>query len=281
MTCSSALRSAKRKNKTVKPAGLDHQQASGRVTTGAALPSSISHLEGLRMERIYEKASETAKKVRKALKEKFPTVKFSVRSETYSGGSSISVYWTDGPLTEDVEAVTDRFKSSTFDGMQDMKITTGYIYEGKLYKGADFIFCERRLSPEYRTKLEEKAAEMFPDFNKNSYRYHEWINKAEKELLGLNKRQEVDFEFEPQPIPEQKTEMTNQKPSNVIDFAEKFAEKKVKSWNESLTPEQRLKLSVITQLLGREKATESLMKLDFNVDELFRICAIVAHEKAK
>ena len=39
----------------------------------------------------YLTCAETAKLVRKALKEAFPDVKFSVRSNVYSGGASLSV----------------------------------------------------------------------------------------------------------------------------------------------------------------------------------------------
>jgi hypothetical protein len=45
----------------------------------------------------YLSCAETAKLVRKVLKTAFQGVKFSVRSDTYSGGASIDIRWTDGP----------------------------------------------------------------------------------------------------------------------------------------------------------------------------------------
>lgn len=69
----------------------------------------------------YLSCAETAKVVRRALKEKFPEVKFSVRSDTYSGGASIRVRWTNGPTSKQVEAVTDIYKGAGFDGMIDLK----------------------------------------------------------------------------------------------------------------------------------------------------------------
>lgn len=94
---------------------------------------------------IYEKASETAKKVRVELKKAFPGVKFSVKSSSYAGGSSIRVSWTDGPTRERVKAITSRFESASFDGMNDMKSYKNYEYEGQLYSGADYIFVSPRL----------------------------------------------------------------------------------------------------------------------------------------
>lgn len=73
----------------------------------------------------YLTAADTAKLVRKALKEAFPDMKFSVRSHTYSGGASLTVAWTDGPNIKQVEAVTCRFQGSYFDGQIDYK---GSIY---------------------------------------------------------------------------------------------------------------------------------------------------------
>ena len=67
--------------------------------------------------------ADTARLIRKALKENFPDTKFSVRSEKYSGGASINVTYNGsggGPIREDVESITSFFKSSGFDGMIDM-----------------------------------------------------------------------------------------------------------------------------------------------------------------
>ncbi len=69
----------------------------------------------------YLTCADTAKLVRTALRESFPGVKFSVRAKTYSGGASISVWWTDGPMRADVEAVARQFEGADFDGMIDLK----------------------------------------------------------------------------------------------------------------------------------------------------------------
>lgn len=77
----------------------------------------------------YESAAETAKRLRLALKNAFPGVKFSVRSRTYSGGASIDVSWTDGPTAKTVDRLADTFS------------------------GADFVFCHRENSPELRSRV--------------------------------------------------------------------------------------------------------------------------------
>lgn len=128
----------------------------------------------------YLSCAETAKLVRAALKRAFPTTKFSVRSDVYSGGASIDIGWTDGPRRERVEEIAKRFEGADFDGMIDLKTSRQHYLtdagdvtlahatgtEGsrgvipgydnptpppaarRVHFGADFIFCQRRLSNE-------------------------------------------------------------------------------------------------------------------------------------
>jgi hypothetical protein len=60
-----------------------------------------------------------AKNIRIELKAAFPSVKFSVKSERFSGGDSIDVRWIDGPTEEQVETIIDKYKGGSFDGMTD------------------------------------------------------------------------------------------------------------------------------------------------------------------
>lgn len=69
----------------------------------------------------YISGVDTAKLIRQALKRQFPDTKFSVRYKSYSGGSSIDVYWTDGPRGAAVERVTSGFAGGGFDGTIDLK----------------------------------------------------------------------------------------------------------------------------------------------------------------
>ena len=73
------------------------------------------------METKYLSCAETAKFVRTALKKNFPGVKFSVRSNVYSGGASIDVSWVLGPTTKEVDAVAGQYESADFDGSIDME----------------------------------------------------------------------------------------------------------------------------------------------------------------
>mgnify|MGYP006448000435 CR=1 FL=1 len=102
----------------------------------------------------YLSCAETAKLVRRALRESFPGVRFSVRSDTYSGGASIHVTWTDGPTAARVEPVAKTFAGAGFDGQQDMKVFKRHTLDGEaVHFGADFITCRRDISDAFRDQL--------------------------------------------------------------------------------------------------------------------------------
>ena len=111
----------------------------------------------------YISVTDTAKLVRAALKAAFPGVKFSVRSDSYSGGASIRVGWTDGPTEDAVEGTTGGYRGASFDGMQDLKTHHDTVLVGPggtvevVHFGADFIFTDRKLSEAYLAELRPHA----------------------------------------------------------------------------------------------------------------------------
>lgn len=99
------------------------------------------------MSRDYLSVAETAKLIRQVLKEAFPTVKFSVRSKSYSGGASIDIGYADGPNCTQVKALISPFEGAYFDGMIDYKGSRYASLDGKpVHFGANFIFVNREFS---------------------------------------------------------------------------------------------------------------------------------------
>lgn len=88
-----------------------------------------------------------AKNIRKELKKAFPKTKFTVRTERYSGGDSINVGWTDGPPTEAVKKISDKYQGGDFDGMIDL-----YEYRHnewtEVFGDAKYVFENRKHSRE-------------------------------------------------------------------------------------------------------------------------------------
>lgn len=140
-------------------------------------------------EALYLSCAETAKIIRCELKKKFPGQKFSVRSDVYSMGASIDVRWENGVSLKAVEEVVKKYESSGFDGSIDLKYgKTHYLTkEGEIllghslgtqdsagcvpafrepmpegarevHLGADFIFCERKITEELQERIAREMA---------------------------------------------------------------------------------------------------------------------------
>jgi Large polyvalent protein associated domain 29 len=107
----------------------------------------------------YISVTETAKLIRQVLKESFPDTKFSVRSDSYSGGASIRIRYQNGPTYDQVKSVISVFEGAYFDGMQDYKGMNYGSLDGKEVRfGADFIFITREYSVAFLEGVATKVA---------------------------------------------------------------------------------------------------------------------------
>jgi Large polyvalent protein associated domain 29 len=110
----------------------------------------------------YDTCAQTAKLLRKALKEAFPTTKFAVRPNSYADGVSVDVHWTDGPPSKEVQVLCNRFEGADFDGMQDLKTPHKHVVKGQhIQYGADFVFAHRILSVAFLTKIVRASCTQF------------------------------------------------------------------------------------------------------------------------
>ncbi len=114
-----------------------------------------------------ETCAQTAKRVRAALKVKYPGVKFSVRSSTYAGGASIRAGWTDGPREREVWTFLQKFAGGDFDGMTDSMSYRGDVLlsndDGSfetIRSGADFVFADRTVSQAWREDIAREIAQV-------------------------------------------------------------------------------------------------------------------------
>lgn len=112
---------------------------------------------------IYETKAQTAKKIRQALKKAFPSCParhFSVRCGT-GGSDTVNISWKGAPEQKEVDAITKKFQSASFDGMHDLETIHGYIWEedGLKYSGAKYIFTSQQPADE----VEEVTQEAFEE----------------------------------------------------------------------------------------------------------------------
>jgi hypothetical protein len=100
-----------------------------RKSAASALQAANPHLvpSGAK----FDSLQAAAKNIRLELKRAFPGIVFSVKSRRFSGGDAIDIRWIDGPVTAQVDAIANRYKAGTFDGMTD-----SYQYEHSAWRDA-------------------------------------------------------------------------------------------------------------------------------------------------
>ena len=133
---------------------------------------------------------ETAKAIKLVLSVLWPGTKFSVKSERYSGGCSITAAWVDGPTDKDVRAVMDVFQDTHFDGMTDstshsgpeewnghrFKFRTGYCSGSREQSFSLLGECACRFAKE--TGLEPPAIHQEGN--------HVWVDRADGKPCGYS-----------------------------------------------------------------------------------------------
>lgn len=105
-----------------------------------------------------------AKNIRIELKRAFPGVKFSVTTEKFSMGNSVSVSWTDGPTSKQVDKIVDKYSGGSFDGMTDC-----YNYSSthwtEAFGSAKYTHTSRHYSAALVARAIAKLVEKYGDFN--------------------------------------------------------------------------------------------------------------------
>jgi hypothetical protein len=100
------------------------------------------------------------KNIRLLLKQHWPGIKFSVRQDR--GVDAISVGWTDGPTERAVEEITNKFRSGSFNGMEDI-----YEYSRSpwttVFGGVQYITGGRDLSLRIQQHAIDTLWKIFPE----------------------------------------------------------------------------------------------------------------------
>ena len=116
----------------------------------------------------YKTAADGSKALKKELNTKFPGIKFSVKSKTYSMGNNITINYNLGPVVKDVEAIADKYQEGQFDGMEDI-----YNYnDDRSFTvkngGAKYVFVNRKISDVIYYPLMEQCCNMVDNAEYNT-----------------------------------------------------------------------------------------------------------------
>jgi hypothetical protein len=155
------------------PAYAQLEAARDRIRPAAqkAIAAAAMERERNRPSARWVEMKEAAKLIRCQLRKRYPSVKFSVRCESYSMGGHIQISWPDGPSRKEVEALTAAYSGSRFNSMDDSTYTVqswlfrdgraslaGYD-EPAPEEGAERVrfsgsapSCSREITPEFEAK---------------------------------------------------------------------------------------------------------------------------------
>lgn len=126
-----------------------------------------------------------AANIRAELKRAFPGVKFSVRSDRFSGGDSVQVTWTDGPTSEAVKRIIGNYKAGSFDGMTDC-YNYAEIPWTSVFGDAKYIQSQRKHSAEALAAAVARVKERLEEPDRLSI-LHGWVqtpNNHDQRLVG-------------------------------------------------------------------------------------------------
>lgn len=109
--------------------------------------------------------------IKAELKKEFSNIKFSVTSDSYSGGNSVHISWINGPTVAEVEKFSSKYQYGQFNGMEDIYEYTNSI-EG--LPQVKYVQEQRNLSDEIINEvaaqlqnLKKYTAEQLKDYREN------------------------------------------------------------------------------------------------------------------
>lgn len=120
-----------------------------------------------------------SKNLKKELDEKWPGVKFSVKSQYYSGGCSIYVEWQDGPSVDEVKKISGKYEEGSFDGSIDLYEYNDSIFPD-VFGGAKYVREQRGISAE---RYEEVAKEYGWESSRDQYGVVRFADREKEDFV--------------------------------------------------------------------------------------------------
>ena len=108
----------------------------------------------------YLRTGEVSKNLKELLKRRFPNVKFSVRSKSFSGGDDVTVSYVDGPAYAKVKRLVDMFCDSSTDITGDYRDHTPSAFND-VFGGFSYTWTNREISDELKADIGRLITEKF------------------------------------------------------------------------------------------------------------------------
>ncbi len=105
--------------------------------------------------------AETARRIKKELKARWPGIKFSVTSEGNGYYDAVNVRWIDGPADKLVDEMIGRYQGGYFDGMIDLYTHTDDLVEYGVRWDVKYVHTDRDPSPDVWERFQSLTREKF------------------------------------------------------------------------------------------------------------------------
>lgn len=150
--------------------------------------------------------------IRSELKAAFPSVKFSATSDSFAGGDSVHIEWTDGPTTEQVKNISGKYQYGHFNGMEDIY---EYTNSREDIPQAKYVQEQRTMSKETEETIKNNLLQQY------GAGFFEQLESYEISRRIYQEFAQTDFcpkQEQPQP-----TEQTESNPDKIqlVDYSEK------------------------------------------------------------
>ena len=157
------------------------KEAEARAKHRQELPAKYPHLITTDKAGKLSRYALGAKNIKAELSKAFPGIKFSAKSDSFSGGCSIDVSWTDGPLQEEVRKLIGKYSDGSFNGMEDIyEYDLGNVWPD-VFGGAKYVSESRHESKELTTRAAAELGYKLTDEN-----FDQWGN-----LKGFDREVEM------------------------------------------------------------------------------------------
>lgn len=112
--------------------------------------------------------------LKRELTAKFPNINFSVRYDSFAGGDSIDVYYSNGPDYSEINDIAEKYEKGRYDSLTEI-----YNYKGQNY-GAKYVMTHRQISEDVFEQIAKFYAKQnglqyvdlrtyIPEYNSNFY----------------------------------------------------------------------------------------------------------------
>jgi len=142
-----------------------------------------------------------AKNIRIELSRQWPGIKFSVKSDRFAGGNSISVSWHDGPTSKQVDEIIDKYQHGSFDGMTD-----SYNYDSstwcQAFGSAKYVSSQRTESKALMLAVAKNLGFPVSPEDYNDREGFKTLTREQGQMIKREARQTPGDMPDPKPLPD-------------------------------------------------------------------------------